>query len=504
MQEKASSDLEKGSPVSLSSLLKSMKEKQTSSSSSPVPPAAANRIHEERSFPIPSKKVSFPQENLFRDIPKLHQPREKLRHERFQPNADDDHDDTEKKPKRIRAKKFNPDRNNVNELLKVQLLARGEPFPILMKPIFHIANFTKDSKPQLLIGDLTVGNGGHLKYLTHYLEALHKPYRVIGLDCDAPQLQRTQKDFFNFYNQSMKAINSTNLRYYYQSKFHFLPGNFENIHEILSEKFPQTVDTESRFDFLLVDLGPSFLQFSNISRGFHCLHKNGSLDMRYNTAINHNYTATDFLFTTSQQKLIQIFKENSHEQMNGLMKEFAKGIKNNLFRLSRRNTTTTQFNKLLADILHQSCTPKYTLKSKLLQKNYLNALMQNVYDMIRMEVNSEVKNLKRFLFHLPSVLAPGGRCVILTYNDYQDELVKKQLRKDCSDEKNKNGYYSVYSKAPIEASETEIRSNRRAKPCKLRYCIRSDEPWRENVTNPWEERSRRKKEMRLKGKKIAE
>ena len=99
---------------------------------------------------------------------------------------------------------------------------------------------------------------------------------------------------------------------------------------------------------------------------------------------------------------------------------------------------------------------------------------------IRYLVNQEKDEI---LFGIPEgirMLDKGGRLEVLTFNSYEDGLVKKIFKQFTSiltsskylPPENKSIDYKLVTKKPLEPSLEEIERNKRAKPAKLRIIER--------------------------------
>jgi 16S rRNA (cytosine1402-N4)-methyltransferase len=101
--------------------------------------------------------------------------------------------------------------------------------------------------------------------------------------------------------------------------------------------------------------------------------------------------------------------------------------------------------------------------------------LSQVFQALRMEVNEEVDALKSFLEQSLEMLEEGGRLVIMTYHSIEDRYVKHFLKTgnfEGEPEKDFFGNISrpwdLVNKKPIEATQTEIQENPRARSAKLR------------------------------------
>ena len=98
----------------------------------------------------------------------------------------------------------------------------------------------------------------------------------------------------------------------------------------------------------------------------------------------------------------------------------------------------------------------------------LNSRVARVMQALRVEVNAEFAALDSLLASLPSVLAPSGRAVFLTFHSGEDRRVKQAMKEGL-----KAGDYSEVSRRVVRVGSAEARANPRSKCCKLRWCVRA-------------------------------
>ncbi len=82
---------------------------------------------------------------------------------------------------------------------------------------------------------------------------------------------------------------------------------------------------------------------------------------------------------------------------------------------------------------------------------------------LRMYVNDELRNLNTFLERIRTVVAPGGRVVIISFHSKEDRLVKLAFKKLSA-----LGDAKIITKKPITATEEEMKQNPRSRSAKLR------------------------------------
>jgi len=94
--------------------------------------------------------------------------------------------------------------------------------------------------------------------------------------------------------------------------------------------------------------------------------------------------------------------------------------------------------------------------------------VRRVFQALRIAVNEEFSALDSLLRHLPAVLAPGGRVVILTFHSGEDRRVKKAFEAG-----KQAGLYETIAEEIQRPSPEERHSNPRSTSAKLRWARRA-------------------------------
>jgi len=240
--------------------------------------------------------------------------------------------------------------------------------------------------PNVLIVDATVGDGGHSEAL---LKASAPLGRVIGIDLDSEAVARSRSRL-EIYGERFVAVHS----------------NFANLSEILKS---QKID---HVDAIFADLGLSTLQIADESKGFSYL-RSGPLSMQMNSASEKSAVAIVNSF--SEKQLWSILSEYGEER-------HARRIAHEI--TQQRKIFPIETTDQLSDIVRR-CVPK----------NYVIKSLARVFQSIRISVNSELDNLKRFLPQAINLLKIGGRLAIISYHSLEDRIVKAyltELEKPCT------------------------------------------------------------------------
>jgi 16S rRNA (cytosine1402-N4)-methyltransferase len=331
-------------------------------------------------------------------------------------------------------KEHDPQRyaEDVAKVLAAGRTPAGSHRPILLAEV--IAALAP--RPGQVLVDCTLGYGGHARAL---LELLVKnggsgpPGRLLGLDADPIELQRTR--------ERLAALG------YGPPVFEARRSNFAGLPQVLAELGIAGVDG------LLADLGVSSMQLDDPQRGFS-FKLDGPLDLRLNPS--RAPSGAQWLAKVSQRELAGALKDHADEPEADLL---AAGLLR--WREQRPIARTTELALAVRTILAQQ-RPR-------LEPERVELTVRRCFQALRIAVNDELGALDRLLEALPACLLPGGRAVLLSFHSGEDRRIKQAFRKGLQ-----TGLYRAISADVQRPSAAEQRDNPRSKSAKLRWAIRSD------------------------------
>jgi len=276
-------------------------------------------------------------------------------------------------------------------------------------------------RPDGIYVDVTFGGGGHSRAILERLTT----GRLIALDQDADALANAPND----------------------ARFIVQHGNFRVLQNYLAHCGYRKVDG------ILADLGVSSHHFDDVGRGFSFRYDNAPLDMRMNAAAQ--LTAKAVVNQYPEDSLRHVFAEYGEiSDAQRLARQIV---------TARREAAINSSGQLVEAI--KRCIPRGA------ENKYLAKLFQA----LRIEVNSELDNLKALLTQSVNLLRQGGRLVIITYHSLEDRLVKNFFKNGMFEGKAEKDIYGnvkvpfrqVNNKA-IVPTDDEIAENNRARSAKLR------------------------------------
>ena len=208
-----------------------------------------------------------------------------------------------------------------------------------------------------------------------------------------------------------------------------------------------------QIDGLLADLGVSSHHLDEPVRGFSFRAADAPLDMRMNR--QSGITAADIVNTADETRLADIFYmygelRSSHRLAAAIVRE----------RTAKSITTTGQLAAIVSPLMPRGRESKD---------------MARLFQALRIEVNHEMDALNDLLTSATSLLAPGGRLVVIAYHSLEDRLVKNFIRSGTADGKLQSDIYGNTT-APLRAvnsrvtvpSDAEQAANPRSRSARMR------------------------------------
>ena len=273
-----------------------------------------------------------------------------------------------------------------------------------------------DPKPGESYLDLTAGYGGHASEILDVTQQFKDSYLI-------------DRDEF--------AIK------YLKSK---LPSSINLINNDFYSAVLQLFECGKTFDMILADFGVSSPQLDMEERGFSFRY-DAPLDMRMDR--RQKLTAYDVVNKTSERELIDILKKYG-EIPDGRAHAFARVIVHH-----RPIRSTLELAELIRVRVHGY--------------SRIHPATQ-VFQAIRIVVNSELEQIEKTLPLLPKLLNKNGRLAIITFHSLEDRLVKEFIREASSH--GEESELSIINKKPITAENVELVINPRARSAKLRLAAR--------------------------------
>lgn len=297
----------------------------------------------------------------------------------------------------------------------------------MSEPIYHIPALLPqtieclDIKPDGIYVDATFGGGGHSRAI---LDRLGPDGLLFGFDQDEDAIANAPAD----------------------PRFVFVRSNFRFMRNFLRYHGVERVDG------ILADLGVSFHHFDDADRGFS-FRADAPLDMRMNQKAP--MTAAQLLEQLDMRDLTSLFRTYAD------LKDPAKAAK---AIISAREKSPIKTTYQLVEAVRPGLNPKSEKKE-----------MAQVFQALRIVVNSEMDALTTLLSAAPTMLNEGGRAVILTYHSVEDRIVKNFFRSGNAEGKVEKDFYGkvicdwrAITRSPITADADEIEKNPRSRSAKLR------------------------------------
>ena len=285
----------------------------------------------------------------------------------------------------------------------------------------------------LIYVDCTLGGGGHSELI---LQRISPNGRLFSFDIDDDAIEYASARLKNYKNLTI------------------VKDSYVNIKSVM-----KSYGIEKITGGVLLDLGASYHQLTKQERGFS-FSKEAPLDMRFN--MESDFSAYDVINGYKEDELVRIFSEYGEERFS---KRIAKAIVNK--RLQSPIKTTTE----LADLIVKS-TPRI--------KTSIHPATR-VFQAIRIEVNNELKNVKKVLSDVLDLLDNGAIISVISFHSLEDRIVKRLFKFEaqkcrCNEMicKCQPPRIELVNRKPIIASDEEIKINPPSRSAKLRVvkCIK--------------------------------
>ncbi|PIR48246.1 16S rRNA (cytosine(1402)-N(4))-methyltransferase [Candidatus Peregrinibacteria bacterium CG10_big_fil_rev_8_21_14_0_10_55_24] len=285
--------------------------------------------------------------------------------------------------------------------------------PVLFNEVLHVL----DPHAGETVFDATLGLAGHARGL---LDAVGLKGKLVALDADGENLSAA-RDLLSAYENV---------------QFHH--GNFRDIAQFC----PKQVN------IIFADLGLSSPHVDDPSRGFsHRL--DGPLDLRFDRSAG--ISAEQLIAMSTPQELTDILRTFGEVKQ---AQTIAKCVK---------DAPDMRTTGALKTCIGHVCGFRAP------------AVIAQVFQALRIAVNSELDALEVLLAVGPTLLAPGGRMAVISYHSLEDRMVKQTFRAlatACKDVQTgapvEEAAYELLTKKPIVPTAREIARNPRARSAKLR------------------------------------
>ena len=313
-------------------------------------------------------------------------------------------------------------------LTMTQGTSTGRDEPSFHEPVL-VSEVAEVFKPLTsgVVVDATFGGGGHTRRL---LEEMAERIRIVGIDRDPDAI-----------------ANAAGLERE-TDRVTVLTGNFGEMRHLLDR-----AGVTAPVGFLF-DLGVSSHQFDQAERGFSYRH-DGPLDMRMGP--DATLTADEIVNQWTRSELTSLIRRFGEDKVAG---RIADAIVAN-----RPITSTGHLAQVVAD-----ATP-----AALRRRGHP---ARRTFQAIRIAVNEELSALTRGLEDALDLLAPQGRCAVISYHSLEDRIVKRRFAegaRGCTCPPDLpvcacggGQELRLLTRRPIEPTAEEVAANPRARSARLR------------------------------------
>jgi 16S rRNA (cytosine1402-N4)-methyltransferase len=303
--------------------------------------------------------------------------------------------------------------------------------PVLLEEVLNLIPHKRDG----VYLDATLGGGGHFRAMA---DRLDEHGVMIGLDRDGEAIAWTRDRLGPM-----------------RSRFILEQARFSEFDQVLLRHGIPLLDG------ILIDLGVSSRQIDAPARGFS-YQRNGALDMRMDPS--QGISAHELIRNSTVDELADILRNFGEVRRPG---RIAAAIKE----AGMRHAAMTSMD------LRECC-------ARVAGEPMPIALLAKIFQALRIAVNDELGELKRFLSKVLLVLRAGGRLVVISYHSLEDRLVKEYIREQersciCPPELpqcrcDRTPLFKRITKKAIRPSAAELALNRRSRSARLRAAERTE------------------------------
>jgi len=273
-------------------------------------------------------------------------------------------------------------------------------------------------QPGQIFVDCTVGRGGHSLLLA---QRLGPRGLLLCVDADPRNLE---------FARSRLAGSECQIRFFH--------ANFAELEDVLAAAGVKSVNG------LLADLGVSTNQLFEPEYGM-AFRKTMRLDMRIDPRIEK--TAADLVNFLPEPELANVLYQLAQERYS---RRIARKI--GQARTIEPITTTDR----LAELVRSAIPARGGAPQRIDPAT-------RTFLALRMAVNRESENLAALLKTGPTLLQPGGRAAVISFQSTEDRMVKQAFRSA-----EQIGFLKVLTKKPTSPTSQEIDRNPRSRSAKLR------------------------------------
>lgn len=247
-------------------------------------------------------------------------------------------------------------------------------------------------------------------------------------------------------------------------RLHLLHGRFGDMVALLA------AHGVGALDGVVLDLGVSSFQIDDPRRGFS-FRQDGPLDMRMAAA---GETAADLVRDLPEDELADTLYQFGEERLS---RRIARAIV--AARAEAPITTTAQ----LAAVIRSVVPP---------DRSGIDPATRS-FQALRIRVNDELGEVERALAQAASLLAPGGRLVVVSFHSLEDRLVKRFMLGAAGREPSPSRHdprglmdraapaFRLLTHGAERPSPAEAHANPRARSARLRALARNPEPDRDHA-----------------------